>query len=78
MTVGECYCRVLVDGLLFVSSLLVCLLFSGDDVWRPGGGVDRDNEDENGAAADDGWGTTTNDNDADGTSGCQTCCVIMV
>jgi hypothetical protein len=41
---------------------------SGDDVWRPGGGVDRDNDDENGATNDDGWGTTANDNndDADG------------
>ncbi|CAB9498665.1 Putative transcription elongation factor SPT5 homolog [Seminavis robusta] len=38
----------------------------GDDVWRPGGGVDRDNEEENGTSNDDGWGTSNNDDNDDG------------
>jgi hypothetical protein len=50
---------------------------SGDDVWRPGGGADRDNDDENGATNDDGWGATANENndDADGKwLGFSACC----
>ena len=40
----------------------------GDDVWRPGGAIDRENENGTEAPGDDGWGSPANDNneDADG------------
>jgi len=43
----------------------------GDDVWRPGGTIDREAENGNGVAADDGWGSPSNDNNDDG-YGCGT------
>ncbi|KAL7569173.1 hypothetical protein ACA910_016999 [Epithemia clementina (nom. ined.)] len=35
----------------------------GDEVWRPGGSIDQDNVDA--AKENDGWGTSTNDQDGD-------------
>ena len=52
----------------FVLTTAAIGFYSGDDVWRPGGAIDRENETGNSAAADDGWGSPTNDQneDADG------------
>lgn len=41
----------------------------GDDVWRPGGVIDRDTENGTGAAAEDSWGSPANENNDDGDDG---------
>jgi len=46
----------------WLNHIFLLIGFSSDDVWRPGGAVDPANENGNGAADNDGWGSPSNDN----------------